>query len=188
MQLLTWFLIGLSLSLDAFAVSVANGLSVRRLRWTYALRIALFFGGFQALMPLLGWLAGRSIAVYVQGFDHWIAFGLLAVLGVKMIWESFKMKDAEKECDPLKNYALLILAVATSLDALAVGFTFALLGSTIAAPVVIIGLTTFVLCFAGVFIGDRIGHLFENKLEAIAGVILILIGIKILVQHLIGKV
>lgn len=187
MRYLTWFLLGCALSLDAFAVSVANGLAVRKLHWTYALRIALFFGGFQALMPLLGWLAGRTVADFVAGFDHWIAFGVLTAVGIKMIVEGSRLKETGKDCDPLKDYALLVLAVATSLDALAVGFTFALVGSAILQPVAIIGGVTFILCFAGVFVGDRIGHLFETRLEAAAGVIVLLVGLRILLGHLLGK-
>lgn len=187
MRYLTWLLLGLALSLDAFAVSVANGLAVRKLHWTYALRIAVFFGGFQALMPLLGWLGGRTLEGLLGGWEHWIAFGILTVVGVKMIVESAKLKETAKDCDPLKDYALLVLAMATSLDALAVGFTFALVGSAILEPVAIIGGVTFVVCFAGVFVGDRIGHLFETRLEAVAGVIVILVGLRILLGHLLGR-
>jgi putative Mn2+ efflux pump MntP len=187
MNLLTVILIALGLSMDAFAVSVANGIAVRRLKPGYALRIALYFGGFQALMPLLGWASGLALRGFLGAVDHWIALVLLCFIGGKMIWESSKLEQAEKDCDPLKDYTLLVLAIATSIDALVVGFTFACLKVGIVGPVLIIGATTFVLCLAGVFIGNRFGHLFEKKIEIVGGLILIGIGVKIFVQHMFFK-
>jgi len=176
------------LSMDAFAVSVANGLAVRKLKVSYAFRIALFFGGFQALMPFLGWLSGLALQNVLGAFDHWLAFILLAFIGGKMVWESLKPgKKEEKDCLPLSFTTLLVLAIATSIDALVVGFTFALLKVKIVAPIAIIGITTFVLSFAGVFLGNRVGHLFERKIETLGGLILIGIGLKILIQHLFFK-
>ena len=146
--------------------------------------MALFFGGFQALMPLLGSLAGLGLRDYIAAYDHWIAFGLLGFIGGKMIYEAFKMEAAEKNLDPSNLLILLTLSVATSIDALAVGFTLSLLVSSLAVAVAGIGLITFGLSYAGVAIGKRFGHFFESKIEILGGIILIGIGLKILIEHL----
>ena len=184
MDAITIIIIAFGLAMDAFAVSIASGLAIKKLRVHYALRIALFFGAFQAIMPAVGWLAGLSLRDLITEFDHWLAFGLLAAIGGKMIYESFKLESDKKQIDPLKLAVLLTLAIATSIDALAVGVTFAFLNVAIVWPVAVIGLITFGVSFLGVFIGDRFGHLFESKIEFIAGLVLIAIGLKILLEHL----
>jgi len=183
MNLITVLFIAFGLSMDAFAVSITSGLAISRLRISHAMRIALFFGLFQAVMPIVGWLAGMGLRDIISGVDHWIAFVLLTVIGIKMIFESSKMKE-DKASDPLDVYTLLILSVATSIDALAVGLSLSVLNVAIITPVVIIGITTFLFSFAGVYIGKRVGHLFESKIELAGDLILIGIGIKILAEHL----
>ncbi|HNX38097.1 MAG TPA: manganese efflux pump MntP family protein [Candidatus Cloacimonadota bacterium] len=177
-------LISIGLAMDAFAVSITNGITIECLKLRNAVRIALFFGGFQALMPLLGWLAGIGLKQYVQAFDHWIAFALLGFIGAKMIYEAIWIQEVEKKCDPLNLIVLLGLAIATSIDALAVGITFACLKIAIVTPALIIGCVTFLLCLAGVFIGNRMGDRLGSKMEVLGGIILIGMGLKILLQHL----
>ena len=191
-------LVGVGLSMDAFAVSVCKGLGMRAINYRHALVIALFFGGFQALMPLLGWALGSQFASFVTPVDHWIAFVLLACIGGKMLWDAFHEDGREEErpaqgaCDGRCEVAgerldlreLVMLAVATSIDALAVGITFAFLEINIWLAVGVIGVTTFVLSFAGVVIGNRFGARYERGASIVGGVVLIAIGLKILVEHL----
>lgn len=179
-------LIGLAfgLAMDAFAVSITCGLTMRKLKIRYALRIALFFGGFQALMPIIGYLAGLSVRALIESYDHWVAFGLLAGVGGKMLFEAFSVQDDTREINPDDFGLLLILAIATSIDALAVGLSLSFLRIEILMPAVLIGVITFGLSFAGVYLGKRIGHLCEQKIEILGGLVLIGIGIKILVEHL----
>ena len=173
------FLIGVGLSMDAFAVSVCKGLNMHgTLNWRDTGLLALFFGGFQALMPLAGWALGRGFEQYITSIDHWIAFGLLAFIGGHMLWEVWKgegEEDENEEAGPLRLGELTLLAIATSIDALAVGITFAFLGVNIASAISIIGCTTFV---------HRFGLRYKKKAEIAGGVILILIGVKILLEHL----
>lgn len=180
-------LIGVGLSMDAFAVSICKGLAMRRVNKKQAFVIGLFFGGFQALMPLIGYFLGNQFESYIVSVDHWIAFTLLVFIGGKMIIEVFKEDKAQK-CDvfdtKLDIREVFILAVATSIDALAVGISFAFLRVDIEVSVVIIGITTFVLSAAGVAIGKKFGVRFKNKATVAGGIILILIGTKILLQHL----
>jgi putative Mn2+ efflux pump MntP len=176
----------LGLAMDAFAVSIVSGAAYKQLKVKHALRIALFFGGFQAIMPLIGYLTGLSIKTYITPYDHWVAFGLLSAVGGKMIYESFKIKSAEENLNPSNILILLVLSVATSIDALAIGITLSFLRVSLATAVSIIGLVTFVLSYLGVFIGKRFGHFFENKIEAIGGLILIGLGLKILIEHLVS--
>ena len=180
------FLIGVGLSMDAFAVSVCKGLNMRdKINYKHAGLIALFFGGFQALMPIVGYFLGVNFEGLIKSFDHWIAFVLLAFLGGRMIYEAVTGKDDEEETDSsLKIKELFMLAVATSIDALAVGITFAFLSVNIWSAVSIIGITTFILAFAGVIIGNKFGSRYKNKAEIAGGIILILIGTKILLEHL----
>jgi len=185
MDILNITVIALGLAMDAFAVSITSGLTIKNLKIKYAFRIALFFGLFQAFMPLIGWLAGLSLKDFISGFDHWIAFWLLCFIGCKMIYESIKIESSEREINPLNVYVLLVLSVATSIDALAVGISFAFLMISIVTPIIVIGIVTFLLSFIGVFIGNRVGHFFEGKIESIGGLILIGIGIKILIEHLV---
>ena len=185
MDIISIVLIAVGLAMDAFAVSITSGITIKRLRINNALKIAIFFGLFQAVMPIIGWLAGLSLRDYISAVDHWIAFGLLSFIGCKMIYESITVQSSEKEMNPLNVYVLLVLSVATSIDALAVGVSFAFLKVSIVTPVIIIGTVTFFLSYLGVYIGDRIGHFFENKIEIAGGLLLIGIGIKILVEGLV---
>lgn len=184
MNLLTIFLIALALSMDAFAVSIASGIALKKLRIEHALTIALWFGIFQAVMPLIGWIGGVSLRDLLSGFDHWVVFGLLLFIGAKMIWEAFRIEPIERETNPLDIRILFTLSLATSMDALATGVSFALLDIPVVLPVVIIGAVTFLVSFAGVWIGDKGGHFFGKKMEIAAGVILIVIGVKVLMSHL----
>ncbi len=181
------FLIGIGLSMDAFAVSICKGLMMERVNKKQAAVIGLYFGGFQALMPLIGWFLGIRFQKYITSVDHWIAFGLLAFLGGKMIFEAVRDKDeveiGEKDL-PLDHKQMLLLAVVTSIDALAVGITFAFLDTPIAAAVAIIGCTTFALSVFGVFVGNFFGTRYRKKAEIAGGTILMLIGLKILLEHL----
>ena len=179
------FLIGVGLSMDAFAVSVCKGLNMKTLNRKHALVIGLFFGGFQGIMPLLGWLLGKQFERYITAFDHWIAFVLLAFIGGKMVWEALH-EDPEEVCPQprLDLKELFMLAVATSIDALAVGITFAFLQVNIWGAVSLIAATTFVLSVIGVWVGNRFGSRFQTKAEIAGGVILVLIGLKILQEHL----
>ncbi|MFH1038950.1 MAG: manganese efflux pump MntP family protein [PVC group bacterium] len=185
MDLVSLFLISIGLAMDAFAVSIASGFKMKVLNPAHALIIALFFGGFQALMPVIGWAAGVRFRVILSGFDHWAAFGLLAAIGVKMIYESFKLDDQEQTDADFNFPVLLTLSLATSIDALAVGLSLSFLRVAIALPAVIIGTVTFLLSFLGVVLGNKVGHFFERKIEIAGGIILIGIGIKILIEHLI---
>ncbi|MBQ6814659.1 MAG: manganese efflux pump [Lachnospiraceae bacterium] len=185
----TLFLIGVGLAMDAFAVSICKGLAMRKVKVRQATIIGLFFGGFQALMPLLGWLLGSQFEQYIKRIDHWIAFVLLGIIGGKMLIEAIKGEEEEdEECnnedEPLDIKEMFILAIATSIDALAVGITFAFLSYPIVPSVVIIGVTTFVISVAGVYIGNFFGSRFKKKAEIAGGIILIGIGIKILLEHL----
>lgn len=186
------FLVGTSLAMDAFAVSICKGLTMKKVNWTHALIIALFFGGFQALMPLIGWTLGTQLSVYITPVDHWIAFALLAFIGGKMLWDALHEDDKEKQGIEKKDNPtldmkeLVLLAIATSIDALAVGITFAFLGVDIWIAVASIGIVTFAFSFAGVAIGNHFGSKFEKPATIVGGVVLILIGIKILIEHLAG--
>lgn len=181
-------MIAVGLSMDAFAVAVCKGLHMRRLSWRQTGAIALCFGGFQALMPFLGWLLGSGFAKYIESFDHWIAFGLLIFLGGRMIVEAIKGEDEASEVGgSLQLPDLLMLGVATSIDALAVGVAFAVLPDVnIAWSVLFIGVTTFVLSAIGVIVGNKCGDRVGSKAGIVGGVILCVIGIKILIEHLMG--
>ncbi len=187
MSVIAVILTALGLAMDAFAVSIASGITMQRLKFGHAAKIAVSFGLFQAVMPVLGWLAGLNLRDFIQHIDHWLAFGLLSFIGIKMIYESTKLEAVEKRKDPLRLPVLFVLSLATSMDALAVGLTFAFLKISIAAPAITIGIITFLLSLLGVYIGGKFGHFFEKKIEALGGIILILIGIKILAQHLLQQ-
>ena len=176
------FLVGVGLSMDAFAVAICRGLSMKKLEWKQALLVAVFFGGFQALMPTIGWVLGKQFEQYIVSVDHWIAFILLAYIGGKMIWDAFH----EEEVRPadFRVSELLIMAVATSIDALAVGITFAFLKVDIGPAAALIGCTTFIISLAGVWIGNRFGSRYQSKATFAGGLILCLIGLKILLEHL----
>lgn len=186
MGLFELFLTGVGLSMDAFAVAICQGLCMRRLHWGRAFVVALFFGGFQALMPFLGWLLGSRFAGYIQSVDHWVAFALLAAIGGNMIRGSFG-EEGKTECaveERVDLRRLTVLAVATSVDALAVGVTFAFLSVRIAPAVAIIGVVTFILSLAGVAVGNYFGARYKRRAELTGGVLLILLGAKILLEHL----
>ena len=181
-------LTAVGLSMDAFAVSVCKGLGMRKMRYDRALVIGLYFGVFQAIMPLLGWLLGTSFSRYIQAFDHWIAFILLGFIGGKMIIEAVREWNEEEIVEvtdaPIDHKNMLVLAVATSIDALAVGITFAFLNTPIIEAISIIGITTFVLSIIGVIVGNFFGSKYKSKAEFIGGLILVLLGVKILLEHL----
>lgn len=183
MSFLTLFLIAVGLSADAFAVSLGKGLQMKRLSGAGILALALTFGIFQAVMPVIGWAVATSFADSVTSIDHWIAFGLLALIGGKMIWEAFGGDDEEEGDGRVPFGELMVLGVATSIDALAVGISFAFLDVSVAGAVVLIGVTTFVLSAAGVFIGHRAGVKFRGPAEIVGGLVLIGIGLKILLEH-----
>ncbi len=189
---LTIILIGIGLSMDAFAVAICKGLEMPRIDKKGTFWIALYFGGFQALMPLLGWFLGSQFRRFIESIDHWIAFGLLVFIGGKMLLEGIKKcfmepfpkEDPKSEEKGTNHKELLILAIATSIDALAVGISFAALGTPIFPAVLVIGCITFGLSILGVLIGHWFGNRFEKIASIIGGVILILIGVKILIEHL----
>lgn len=183
MGLIEIFLIGIGLAMDAFAVSICKGLSMKKLDWKKAIIIALYFGGFQALMPVIGYFLGTTFESFVVQVDHWIAFLLLGFIGGNMIKESFD-DELEKCNDNVDFKTMFVLAIATSIDALAVGITFALLDVNIILSVAIIGIITFILSMFGVKIGNKFGNKYQNKAEFVGGLVLILLGIKILLEHL----
>ena len=181
------FLMGIGLSMDAFAVSVCKGLGMVKVNKKQTVTIGLFFGGFQALMPFIGWVLGRQFEHYINSIDHWVAFVLLGFIGGKMMVESLKKEEdgvVKKEDVPLNIKEMFVLAVATSIDALAVGITFAFLGTPIVEAISIIGCTTFVISVGGVYIGNFFGSKYKNRAEFVGGLILVLLGLKILLEHL----
>ena len=184
----TLLLMGAGLSMDAFAVSICKGLSMRKVNKKQCLVIGLFFGGFQALMPFIGWVLGSQFEQYITSIDHWIAFILLGFIGGKMVVEAIREKDEAGEVGkmdpPLDLKEMFILAIATSIDALAVGITFAFLQVPIVEAISIIGITTFVISVIGVYVGNFFGNRYKKKAELAGGIILILIGVKILLEHL----
>lgn len=192
MGMIELFMIGAGLSMDAFAAAVCKGLCMKKFRSKNAVTIALFFGGFQALMPLLGWFLGIQFEEYITSIDHWIAFVLLGFIGLNMVREGLSKDEAgeEKACpidgrdNELSLQELFVMSIATSIDALAVGVTFAFLRVNIVPAITIIGCTTFILSFCGVFVGNYFGAKYKKKAELAGGIILIMIGIKILMEHL----
>ena len=198
MNIITIILTAFALSMDAFAVSVTKGMTLKNLTKGIAIKIALFFGVFQAVMPLIGWMLGISFQGYIKAIDHWIALILLSILGGKMIYEFYENRkevtiekeELESEVsitleeeEELSNKELTTLAIATSIDALAIGVSFAFLDVNIVSSSLIIGLITFVICFIGVIAGKKIGGIFKDYAELIGGIILILIGINIFNEH-----
>jgi len=186
LDLLALILIAIGLSMDAFAISITCGLAIQPHNKYKFLKVPLAFGGFQALMPVIGWLAGQTLQNYLANFDHWIAFGLLAFIGIRMIYEAFSKKECAPAFDPSNNHYIFGLSLATSIDALAVGITFAFLEIEIAIPAIVIGAVTFIISFTGILIGKRIGRYLGKKVEVVGGIILIAIGLKILIEHLIA--
>ena len=176
-------MLGFGLAMDAFAVSISSGITIRKLRIHHAMLIATFFGFFQAVMPLLGWGCGIATRNWLADYDHWVAFILLTGIGTKMIYDACNQDD-DTPTNPLDIYILFTLSIATSIDAFAAGITLSLLHEPIVMPVLIIGLITFAMSFIGSYIGKLFGHLFDNKLEILGGAVLIGLGIKILIQQL----
>ncbi|WP_288315560.1 manganese efflux pump MntP family protein [uncultured Mediterranea sp.] len=185
------WLLAVGLAMDCFAISIASGIMLKRTLWRPMLMMAFFFGLFQAGMPLIGWACASTFSHLIEDVDHWIAFGILAFLGVRMVRESFKEEDCRQDFDPTRLKVVLMLAVATSIDALAVGVSFAFLGmksvAAILPPVGIIGFVSFALSLVGLMFGIRFGCGIARRLKAErwGGIILILIGLKILIEHLI---
>lgn len=186
MYFITLFLIAVGLAMDAFSVAVSDGIVLKKVKLADALKIGLFFGVFQFGMLFIGNLLGSTFAKYTEACDHWIAFFLLIILGGKMIYEAFHENEAleEAEKNPMEFKTLTILAIATSIDALAVGVSFAAMSVDILFASTIVGAVAFVFSFAGIFIGSKCGNLFGNKSEIVGGLVLIGIGIKILVESL----
>lgn len=183
MDAATTLAVAFSLAMDAFSVSVAYGACTKGDGGTNALKMASSFGTFQMLMPVLGWVAGEKMLDFIAGFDHWIAFGLLFSIGCKMIYEAARQQTLEK-AKPLTAYVLLALSIATSIDALAVGLSFAFLKMQIATPIIVIGIITFTLSLAGALLGDKLRQMHIYKIGVLGGLILIVIGVKILLEHL----
>lgn len=196
MDIFTLLVLAVGLSMDAFAVSISNGIVMCHTSFRKTLKVAGAFGLFQGLMPVIGYLIGRTFASQIQAFDHWIAFGLLVFIGGKMLWEVWHEdgEDPAPKGDPTDWKTLLVMAIATSIDAMAVGVTMALAGRTgLLAPSygyllcsLIIACVTFVICLAGVKIGCKTGNKYGKRAEIAGGIVLILIGVKILLEHLLG--
>jgi len=185
MGTLTLIGIAIGLAMDAFAVSIAAGLTLKHVDARQTVRLAWHFGLFQAFMPVIGWFAGRSVERWIAPVDHWIAFALLATIGGRMIYESFSDHDDERPAvDPTRGWSLVVLSVATSIDALAVGLSLALLGVSIWLPALVIGVVAFVFTAVGLHVGRRFGTLLGRRVETVGGVVLIVIGLRILIEHL----
>ncbi|HXY73846.1 MAG TPA: manganese efflux pump MntP family protein [Dehalococcoidales bacterium] len=185
MELLSVILIALGLSADCFAVALSASIVNRSLTRFQIIRVALSFAIFQAVMPVLGWLAGKTIVDLISNFDHWVAFGLLALVGGHMLWEAFHHRKEEKPPDVSKGWRLILLSVATSIDALAIGLVFAFGDTNIWLAVPVIGVTCFIVSSIGFAIGKKAGELLGKPAEIVGGLILIGIGIKILIEHLV---
>jgi putative Mn2+ efflux pump MntP len=182
-EFITIFLIAIGLCFDSFAVSVSSGLMMKHINFFDAMKISFSLAFFQGLMPLLGWMAGNRISEYLSSYDHWIAFGLLFVIGVRMIWESQKAEE-NKTFNPLNIWYIIYMSIATSIDALIVGLSFAFLKTDIYISIIIIGIVTFVAAMLGILFGKKAGVHFGKKMEILGGTILIIIGFKILIEHL----
>lgn len=186
MNLTEVLLLSVGLAMDCFAVSAACGLVMKKFQLWPMLRLAFMFGVFQALMPCLGWLAGSQFYRYIHDFDHWIAFGILFFLGVRMIWENLHSKKSSQWIDPYRRQVVLALSVATSIDALAAGLSFSLLELSVWLTVVIIGLVSFLFSWAGLLLSLSTGDRLTRRAELAGGILLIAIGLKILLSHLAG--
>ena len=183
MGILEVVLVAIGLAMDAFAVSICKGLSMKKMSWKKAIIVGGYFGIFQGLMPVIGYFLGTTFENLVTKIDHWIAFGLLVFIGINMLKEAFG-KDCENCNDNVDFKTMLVLAIATSIDALAVGITFAFLKTNIVLASILIAIITFVVCIIGVKIGNKFGDKYERKAETVGGLILIFMGIKILLEHL----
>lgn len=176
--------ISLGLAMDAFAVSIAVGLMLDKITPRHVFRLSFHFGLFQFLMPILGYLAGERVAVYIRDYDHWIAFALLGYVGGKMLWEAGHEKKASPDHDPTRGLTLVGLSVATSIDALAVGLSMAFVGITVWIPSVVIGLVAAAMTAIGLMLSNRIGSRWGRCAETVGGIVLILIGLRVLITHL----
>jgi Predicted membrane protein len=176
--------LAIGLGMDAFSVAIGVGASYRVISFGPVFRLSFFFGLFQVLMPIAGWFAGVSVASIIAGYDHWVAFGLLAFVGGKMILESFNEEAKVHTTDPTKGFTLIILSVATSIDALAVGLSFAFLKIPVFYPSIIIGIVAFFMTMAGMFFGEKLGKVVGRRVEMLGGLILIGIGVKIVIEHM----
>lgn len=183
MEITTIILIAIGLSMDSFAISITNGFTIRELKISKVLTIALSLAIFQAIMPVIGWLTGIGLKKYIMAADHWIAFVLLTIIGLKMIYEGTKKKKGNQGTE-LKILTLVGQSIATSIDALVVGISFAFVNISIFTPILIIGLTTFIISMAGLYLGKLYSSKVDKKIEIIGGLILIGIGVKILIEHL----
>jgi manganese efflux pump family protein len=184
MDILTLCLIGIGLSFDTFAVSVSTGLVISHIRFLQGVRVATVLALFQALMPFIGWFLGKQVAQSMIEYDHWIAFGLLALLGFKMIYESLKKEEEKKNFNPLQYTVLIGIAIATSIDALVVGVSFAFINLNIVWSVFVIGVITFLVAMLGMLFGKKVGSRFGQRMEIVGGLILLGIGVKILLSHI----
>ena len=183
MDFFSTLLIAIALAMDAFSVSLTKGFTLKKITKTQVLWFAIFFGGFQALMPVLGWLGGIQLEWLITTFAPWVAFILLLLIGSNMIRESFS-NDEEDSSDKFSFKELTLLAIATSIDAFAVGITYAVLNTDILIPIIMIGVTAFIFTIIGLYLGKKIGNYFGDKFEILGGVILILLGVKILLEGL----
>ncbi len=184
MDILTLILIAVGLNFDSFAVSVTTGFVVNKIRFWQATKIALVLAFFQAGMPVLGWFLGSQVKEYIISFDHWIAFGLLSFIGLKMIWESFGKEEETKDFNPFKPAVVIGMAVATSIDALIAGVSFAFIDINILLTAFLIGFLTYVAAMLGMLFGKKAGKWFGKRMEVVGGIILIGLGVKILLEHL----
>lgn len=182
MSFITIVIIAIGLAMDAFAVSISNSCSLRNMKISGAITMSLFFGFFQGIMPIIGWFGGSTVSIYIQPVAHWIAFGLLTIIGIKMIYESFQMDETDDRCS-LSLKVLILLSIATSIDALAVGISLSCMQIDIIFPALLIGVITFAFSLFGVYLGKQFGHIFESKIEIFGGLVLIGIGVKILLEH-----
>ena len=183
MGIFSAILTGFALSMDAFAVSVTKGITLKKVNSSISIKIAFFFGLFQGIMPLIGWLFGKNFEIYIRSIDHWIAVILLSYLGIKMILDAINEDKCETNNTYLTNKELIILSIATSIDALAVGVTFAFLNINIVPICISIAAITFIVCFIGVMIGKKIGCALKDYAQIVGGIILVLIGLNILNEH-----
>jgi putative Mn2+ efflux pump MntP len=183
MNLITIILLAVGLGVDAFSVAIGIGAANSKKSWTPVLRLAAAFGLFQFVMPIVGWLAGLTVVEIIESFDHWIAFSLLALVGGKMIWEGFGKESDKDKVDQTVGWPLLMLSIATSIDALAVGFSFSVLRTPILLPAIVIGIVCFMMTVTGMIFGNILARIFGKKVEIFGGLVLIAIGIKILIDH-----
>jgi putative Mn2+ efflux pump MntP len=184
MDLITIILVAIGLGVDGFSVAIGIGAANTKRSWAPVLRLAAAFGLFQFVMPLVGWLAGLTVVNFIANYDHWIAFTLLAYVGGKMIWEGCKKESEEEKADQTRGLPLLLLSIATSIDALAVGFSFSILKVPILFPAAVIGIVCFLMTTIGMIFGKALARIFGKKVEIFGGIVLIAIGVKILIDHM----